>query len=202
MRTLQWPTASFFGNTTGCVDGPASMQRAQQYDTRVETTDGSVRASVFDFDANLPPFPPQFSDLWNNIVGAACGEGFCEGSTETTLQISNDTFLHGGRLVMTVNGRFANAGLRDNFFELGRQAFDRSVTSERGNDQLHEDGLEKMYITSDSQGALGGFLDIEFSVGETRSCPDVVDGIMALGSLVPHLGPIFGAAGAVCAFIG
>lgn len=161
-----------------------------------------MTVSVFDFEENLPLFPPQFTELFNKIVGAACGEGFCDGSVETKLMISNDPFLDGGRLVMSANGRFANAGLRDNFFELAREAFDRGVKFRKGADQIHEDGIEKMYVTSDSAGALGGFLDIEFSIGETRSCPDVVNGINALGALVPHLGPVFGVAGAVCAFIG
>lgn len=200
-RTMNWPSATAFGNNVGCVDRPAGFRRVQ-YDTTVESTDGSVTASVFDLESRLPPFPPQFSTLWDNIIGAACGSTFCDGQTQTKLMISSNPYLDGGQLIMKVNGRFANADLRDKFFRLARQAFDRSVDRRNGADQIHEDGLEKMYATSERDGALGGFLDVEFSKGGTRSCPDVVNGINALGSLVPQLAPLFGTAGAICAFIG
>ncbi|USW46755.1 hypothetical protein Slin15195_G000740 [Septoria linicola] len=205
-RELYWPVASSFGNTTGCIDKPPQRleleaSRMRNLETTIEVDDGEITASVFGRD--LPDSPPAFSELWDNIQSGCNFRALC--TTEFVTPNVQLPPAFRGQLRMRARGNFAAAEagiIQDEYSQLVREAFDATVSPvRRGNEQIHEDASKALLASSSLPNLSGTFLLVEFddNTSNTHPCDGPVSAINNIaGSLVPQLGPLFGAIGAIC----
>ena len=196
--------------TLGCINKTelVHINAAEDTDSEVEVDDSRIRAEEFDAVNGPPAFPPQFTELWDNIQSqGSCGfAGVCEESLSVPNNIGPPFFSE--QLVMTVRGDFRssdNEETQRQYFQLARDAFDQTVRAvETGPpESVAEEAAAFLGVSSSLDRLSGTGLLIEFSIESgngNEACSAIVEGIgNFFGSFGPaYLGGFFGLVGAVC----
>lgn len=186
--------SSMIGTFKGCKSG--DLSKRQDYDTKVETNDGTIKTSYV-ADTDKP------EDLiWARAL-ELCGETLCDGTKEISVSSGRSSSAEGTELYLNLDGRFPDGGLRDNFISLVKDAFYKSITEESDPSNIiytHTGVSLANGITTYGE-ASGYYLTMRMrngNPGSGASCPDAVNLINSFGALVPQLGVVFGLAGAIC----
>lgn len=195
--------------TVGCINKTEAVQfnALMNSDSQVEVDDSRIVAEEFDAVDGPPPFPPQFSELWDNIQDQGdCGfAGVCEESLTVENNIGPPFF--GESLVMTVRGDFRsgdNEETQRQYFRCARDAFDQTVQLlDGGRPESVREAAAFLGVSSDLDSLSGTGLIIEFSIegsNDSEVCSAIVDSISSFfGSFGPgYLGGFFGLVGAAC----
>lgn len=200
--TYKWPRHSLFNPTVGCEPKPL-RRMMNDFDTSVD-----VNGDMIDVTAgpeggpfgDLPDHPPQFRDLWD-AAQENCQNSFCR--SEATEQKMVRHLTDNRDVTIRVEGDFDSSSpgteMRDHFFELVRNAFDNGVITDEYYNDRRDRGPKQLYASGPPGDYSGYSILVEFSDDDGNDgCDEVADGINSFGALVPHLGPFFGLAGAVC----
>jgi hypothetical protein len=203
--TYKWPTHSLFHPTVACEPMPP-RRLADDFETRVEVTGDMIDVTAGPEGGplgDLPDHPPQFRDLWD-AVQEGCQNSVCRSEATEAKMVRHLT--DNRSVTIRVEGTFDSSSpgteMRDHFFELVRQAFDRGVVTDEYYNDRRDRGPMHLYASGPPGDYSGYSILVEFSDDDgDDGCNEVVDGINSFGALVPHLGPFFGFAGAVCGLL-
>lgn len=176
------------------------------FDTAVEVTGDMIDVTAGPEGGpfgDLPDHPPQFGDLWD-AVQENCQNSFCRSEASEQKMVRHLT--DNRDVTVRVEGNFDSSSpgteMRDNFFALVREAFDNGVVTDEYYNDRRDRGPKQLYASGPPGDYSGYSILVEFSDDDgDDGCNDVVDGINSFGALVPHLGPIFGLAGAICGIL-
>ncbi|KAM0705203.1 hypothetical protein Q7P35_007992 [Cladosporium inversicolor] len=207
-RTAYRSWGSSIHPTVGCINKAelVHINAAMNTDSEVEVDDSRIRAVEFDAVNGPPPFPPQFTELWDNIQSQGnCGfAGVCEESLSVPNNIGPPFFAE--QLVMTVRGDFRssdNAETQRQYFQLARDAFDQTVQAVDAGppESVAEEAAAFLGVSSSLDRLSGTGLIVEFSIESGNGnevCSAIVEGIgNFFGGFGPaYLGGFFGLVGA------
>lgn len=210
-RTTYRSWGSSIYPTVGCINRTEVVQVniARNSDSEVEVDDSRIRAQHFDAVDGPPPFPPQFTELWDNIQNQGnCGfSGVCDESL--TVQNSIGPPFFSEALVMTVRGDFRsgdNAETQRQYFQCARDAFDQTVRALDINppESVAEEAAALIGVSSDLNELSGTGLVVEFMIEEAGNGSEACSAIVgAIGDFFANIGPgylggFFGLVGAAC----
>lgn len=204
-RTFKWPTHSLFHPTVACEPKPL-RRMMNDFETAVEVTGDMIDVTAGPEGGpfgDLPDHPPQFRDLWD-AAQENCQQSFCRSEATESKMVRHLT--DNREVTIRVEGNFdSNSGteMRDHFFELVREAFDNGVITDEYYNDRRDRGPKQLYASGPPGDYSGYTILVEFSDDDGNDgCGEVADNINSFGALVPHLGPFFGLAGAICGAIG
>ncbi|KAM0717024.1 hypothetical protein Q7P37_006876 [Cladosporium fusiforme] len=189
------------GELLGCEEVPRLNRRDEEFDTNVEVGDDTVRAILVNADSQDHDYPITFTYLWDRVSSELCTATSCNGDKKVCTPQTN---RGGTDICISADGQFAKSDLKDAFIALAREAFDKGLDrfQPNGVNAVYEDGIDWININNLAKDSDNGFLTIRLHHDSSSqfSCSEAAAVINVFAPLLPQFAPIFGIAGAVCAF--
>lgn len=187
-----WHPSPRNGNATR---GPLRA-RQNDIDTRIEIGDTEIIAQ----DGNAEPgeSPQAFAQLFDYLESDLCGTLGCQFGETYCVEAAA-----GADVCIEARGEYGT-GMREDFLQAVRGAFDRTVTSTELSSGVMETGTNVVHVISEN-GPNSGFglrvqLTNQASGGE--QCPAFIENISNASQYLPEIGAVFGLVGFACGLAG